>query len=232
MVCFLFTFNFLTMPKRGFGPPGGPSLSGHVARELTRPRTEANSSHRLSTSATSSQLARPQAQSAYPNARRGNLNAALAAAKTPQLLQQTIETFLQDRYALSTQKSRETCLRTWVTMHVNAYQHEPICPPPFPLSVDSIQRVSSLFKAGNYLSFDNYILRAKSEHLATCPTSGSWTLELSTAVKDAMRSVNRHTGTSRQSRPLPLRHIVKLNIGAEPIVANGPICVVDLCIAG
>ena len=115
---------------------------------------------------------------------------------------------------------------------MHSYQHEVISPPPFPLTVDSIQRVSALFKAGNYLSFDNYILRAKSEHLSVSPSAGSWTSELATAVKDAMRSVNRHTGTSRQSRPLPLRTIVGLKVGTDPLVPDGPIAAVDMCIAG
>ena len=60
-----------------------------------------------------------------------------------------------------------------------------------------IKRVAALFKAGGYLSFDNFAMRAKSAHLEADPYA--WDPALERALAEAMRSVGRGTGTSRQS---------------------------------
>ena len=72
----------------------------------------------------------------------------------------------RDRYAETSNKSRASWLRTWGKVHQAAFQRVPNPPAPFPLSCDSICRVASLFKAGGYMSFQNYAMRKKSEHLS------------------------------------------------------------------
>ena len=91
---------------------------------------------------------------------------AMRAAETEESREAALHGLDRDRYAVTTQRSRAAWLRTWVAMHEAAYSGCPAPPAPFPLSCDSIRRVASLFKAGGYLSFENYAMAAKSEHLS------------------------------------------------------------------
>ena len=87
-------------------------------------------------------------------------------------------------------------------MHYAAFANVHPPPVPFPLSIESINRVAALFKAGGYLSFDNYALRAKSEHLSLGLSGpGAWTAELGAALKRAIRSDGCGVGASRRSKP-------------------------------
>ena len=106
-------------------------------------------------------------------------------------------------------------------------------PPTFPLTCDSILRVSALFKAGGYLSFENYIYRAKSEHLALGLTGpGAWSHELTAAMKDAIRSCTRGVGVSRQSKPLNAVAVAELQIDDTALVTAGPVGPKDFAVAG
>ena len=81
-----------------------------------------------------------------------------------------------------------------------------------------------MFKAGRYVSFGNYLSRAKTEHIATfeshrCP----WTEELSVASRNASRSVTRGLGTARQSSPLDVHRVHALRLTVDPLAPGGPI---------
>ena len=96
-------------------------------------------------------------------------------------------------------------------MHALAFRFHVPAVEPFRLTVEKIERVSALFKAGSYLSFDNYIGRAKAEHFTVVKDSGvdPWPLDLSRAYTEGIRSVGRNSGTSRQSLPVdPVRIIL------------------------
>ena len=89
--------------------------------------------------------------------------------------------------------------------------------PPFPLTPDKLLRVAAVFKAGGYLSFDNYAYRAKSEHLERgfedpCP----WGPALAKAFADAVRSCARGAGASRVRGEL-----VELDVGWDGVSGKG-----------
>ena len=171
--------------------------------------------------------------SAYPGARRGNIAVALQAAATAAGRQAALDALARDVYAPKSQVVRATWLRTWLTLHEAAHAAVPHSVPPFPLTPDIIARVASLFKAGSYLSFDNYMMRAKSEHLALGLTgAGAWTIELSTAMRDAIRSCERGAGVSRQSKPLDAIAVANLDLPDTPLVTGGPVAPADFAIAG
>ena len=113
-------------------------------------------------------------------------------------------------YSASTARTRSSCLRTWVLLHKAAFPELPKV-PPFPLTVDKIVRVAALFKVGGYLSFANYLGRAKSEHLAVSETS-TWTAALDRASKEATRSVLRGAGAARQSQPLDIVRVADVSL--------------------
>ena len=95
-----------------------------------------------------------------PGSRRGSLALALAAAESRDDLNAAIADLLRDRYSPTSLRSRESWLRTWVTMHEAAYSKEAVRPGPFPLTAEGITRVAALFKRGGYHSFENYGIRA------------------------------------------------------------------------
>ena len=141
--------------------------------------------------------------------------------------------YQQDKYAATSHASRAAWLRTWMSMHDAVFAREVVRPPPFPLTPLIIDKVATLFKAAGYLSFDNYMFRAKSEHLALgiCGP-GAWSAELSAAMKDAIRSCNRGAGTSRQSQPLDVGRVAGLGLPDEPVVDSGPVAPADFVTAG
>ena len=74
------------------------------------------------------------------------------------------------------------------------------------------------------MSYPNYASRAKAEHIADIGRHGvAWSVELSVAIKDATRSVQRGLGSARQSMPLDVIRVHQLNLGLKPITVDGPI---------
>ena len=113
-----------------------------------------------------------------PAARRGHLQEALRVAASDELMEAALNDLDRDLYAETSTRSRASCLRTWIAMHQAAFQRFPNPPAPFPLSCESIRRVAALFKAGGYMSFENYAMRAKSEHLSLqLHGHGAWSME-------------------------------------------------------
>ena len=83
------------------------------------------------------------------------------------------------------------------------------------------------------MSFDNYMYRAKSEHLALGLTGpGAWSAELTAAMKDAIRSCPRGIGASRQSKPLDAVAVAGLGLPETPLVPAGPVAPMDFAVAG
>jgi len=142
--------------------------------------------------------------------------AALAATADDEALEEAVDRLLQDRYAPNTHRVRATWQRTWMKMHVAAHRRMSPPPSPFPLTPDIIHRVAAMFKAGKYLSFENYMMWAKSEHIAVSASApATWTIELSTAMNDAIRSCDRGAGISRQSHPT-LQSLAASSCSAKP----------------
>ena len=152
---------------------------------------------------------------------RASLQDALAAAATDDLRHQARLAFELSKSANSSRPTNISLWRTWQKLHAEWYGNGV---PALPLTIDKIACVGSLFKAGRYVSYPNYASRAKAEHLAAFPDHGiPWSEELAVAIKDAIRSIQRGLGSTRQSLPLDLHRVHKLDLDDEPLVDGGPI---------
>jgi len=86
-----------------------------------------------------------------------------------------------------------------------------------------------MFKARGYRSFDNYLSRAKRDHILN---GFVWTQELEIVSKDCSRSVNRGLGPPKQSAEFGLVKICALNLDCEPVCADGPVNPTAMCVLG
>lgn len=156
--------------------------------------------------------------------RRGSRDLALATAADPASLEAAIFKYTQEQEAASSGPVLESRLRTWIEFHQAFYAS--LCmpgdslPDPFPLTVDHIHGVAALLKAGGYRSAEEYLSRAKDEHVKR---GHHWSDQLARARMRAARSVTRGIGPSKQAATYPLAHIPDLKLGAEPIIDGGPI---------
>ena len=165
--------------------------------------------------------------------RRGRLESALAASADVATLESAVATLVEDQFAASTRAARKSLLATWVKLHDAAFRHDLPGVPAFPLSVLSLRRVGALFKAGRYQSFDNYLARAKAEHISLgSGLGGGWSVELERAYADTRRSVNRGAGSSRQSQPIDPLKVAALDLGEAPLVHRGPVAPGDFALVG
>ena len=155
-----------------------------------------------------------------------------AATATPEAMEAVRQSYYDDIYADSTRRSRDSNLSKWIEMHHEAHKFEECTPPPFPLTPDIVAKVAACFKVGGYLSFENYMLRAKAEHMSAGGLAGAWTYDLSTAQRHAVRSVGRHAGKSRQSQPIDPVRVAGMSLADDPLVAGGPLGSGDFIISG
>ena len=168
-----------------------------------------------------------------PTGHRGSIAAAAATAASEESMATAITKLLRDQFATTSMAARNSQLRTWLSMHRMAFCRSDDPPPPFPLTEDIIVRVAALFKAAGYRSFDNYIGRAKAEHIALgTDAGGEWSHSLDRASKDAMRSVARGIGKARQSTPIDIVAISRLALPSEPLIPGGPISPAEFAMAG
>ena len=152
---------------------------------------------------------------------RASLQDAVAAAATDDSRRQARLAFELSKSANSSRPTNLSLWRTWQKLHAAWYGAGE---PALPLTIEKIACVGALFKAGRYVSYPNYASRAKAEHLADFPRHGiPWSEELAVAIKDATRSVQRGLGSARQSLPLDLHRVHKLDLDDEPLVDGGPI---------
>ena len=171
--------------------------------------------------------------SASAGCSRGSLSAAAATAASDESMSEAISALLRDQFATSSLAARNSQLKTWHSMHRMAYCRDSNPPAAFPLTEDKILRISALFKASGYKSFENYMGRAKGEHISLGPLAGGdWTPSLDRAAKDATRSVLRGVGRVRQSTPLDPIPVHRLNVPSTPFSPNGPLSPSDFAIAG
>ena len=151
-------------------------------------------------------------QLATPGAQRARIAGPLSAADRDAFKAELIK----DVTASSASSSRATQLRTWHDMH---RKWMGTTTPTFPITVDSLTGVASLFKAAKYRSFGNYHSAAKNEHIRL---GFEWTQQLALCAKECSRSVNRGIGPPKQAGVLDLQKVVALGWKHEPIVEGGP----------
>jgi hypothetical protein len=130
-----------------------------------------------------------------------------------------------DKVANSARASRDTLWRTWCRMHVAWFG---TANPVLPLTTEKIKCLASMFKAGDYSSFENYASRAKSEHISRfLEHQVPWSFELSEDIRTAKRSVLRGVGGPRQSMPVDVDRIKALGSMELP---TGRVVLLDLWI--
>ena len=95
----------------------------------------------------------------------------------------------------SSRASRVSLLNTWSKLAIECK-----C-PGFPLSVETIYKVSGVLKASGYRSVANYLDAAKGQHL---DFGFPWTVQLARAFKRAVRSAKRNLGPPKQAQPISL----------------------------
>ena len=164
---------------------------------------------------------------------RGSSSAALSAAATAADLDWAMSDMLAATHANSSRASRASMIRTWTKFHLAAFAHDLAPPEPFPLSPLAIRRVGSLFRAGRYLSFNNYASAARAEHIGLgLEAGGGWSALLERTFRDVCRAVNRGVGTSRQSQPIDPLRAASLDLDDSPLVTGGPLAPMDFCSVG
>ena len=213
--------------RMGVGMQGGGPAFTALARPkslATTPSIESSASNTLARrlAPNIAAVSIPVPKCSTQVSRRGSLLAALSAASTPEAFEAALKALIEDRYAATTNRSRASWLKTWLLMHEAVCERTGHNVPPFPLTPDGIYRIAALFKAGGYLSFDNYMLRAKAEHVVAEGANGEWSRALDRACKDCMRSVGRGAGAARQSSPLDVLLLASLGLPCDPVVEGGP----------
>lgn len=153
---------------------------------------------------------------------------ALFAAESAENKRAALNELEFDKVANSARASKASTWATWQRMH-RAWFGDSL--PPLPLTAEKIRAVAAMFKAGHYASFANYSSRAKAEHIVQAAVhKAPWTEELAFELRAAQRSISRGVGPSKQSFPIDLCKVVKLDVGDEPAVMGGPIGPVDFAI--
>jgi hypothetical protein len=122
-----------------------------------------------------------------------------------------------DTSAKSTAASRASCVRTWALMHRLWFGDSS---PTLPLTCDSIRAVAAQMKSAGYRSFVNYLDTMRALHVEEY----DWTPAMVLCRKRCLASTQRGIGPARQSMELPLQGIRDLDLGAEPLVPDGPCC--------
>ena len=100
---------------------------------------------------------------------------------------------------------------------------------PFPPSVEKIQALGAVLKAGRYKSSESYfaIYKAEAER-----RSFVWTPAEQRAMRDAVRSCQRGLGGPQRALPLPFEKLDLLPGGGQPWVGGGPIAPRNLVVLG
>ena len=187
---------------------------------VTAPPARSESSAPASSSDSAFVSGRPAAPVVVAPAR-ASIDAALDAASSIDAKQLALAEFEVAKNANSVKKSRASLWRTYQRLHV-AWHSDNV--PVLPLTATKIGAVASMFKAGRYSSYPNFIAVAKAMHLASFDEHGiHWGTELSVAVRDATRSVLRGLGSTRQSSPLDVHRVFALPLGTDPVTDDGPI---------
>ena len=120
----------------------------------------------------------------------------------PKAITDAMDQLRSDFYAASSRRPRDAMLQTWAKFHRRWYANDDIVP----LTVESLERVSCLFKLGGYKSYKNYLSRIK-EHHQEC--GFVWTIALQNAARRCTRSVLRGLGGPARSEAFELDKVIK-----------------------
>ena len=134
----------------------------------------------------------------------------------PHAVDSAMAAFRKDFYAASSRRPRDAMVQTWTKFHRQWFGNDSIVP----LTVESLEKVSCLFKLGSYKSYKNYLSRIKEIH-TEC--GHEWTLQLHNAARRCTRSVLRGLGGPVRSEAFDLDGVVKhLLLNDVAVDSEGP----------
>jgi len=142
---------------------------------------------------------------------RGSASKLLELEGNEELLKQAIQEFEDDKYAASNCSSVQARLSWWST------RSKQMGCEPYPLTVDKINRIGALFKAGGYRSAPQYFSCFKRQRILE---GHQLTDQLVLAVKDALRSITRGIGPAKSCPSFDLRDLA--NIEELDPIKGGP----------
>lgn len=140
------------------------------------------------------------------------------AASSAEGKKASLENLIEDMYANTSRRPRDAQLSLWIRFH--GFWFGPDGGDPFPLDEIKLIRVSSLFKAGGYKSFKNYLSRAKDHHVSL---GYSWSDNLARTAQKCSRSVLRGLARAGRSEAFDLLAIAQTlgeNVGS--LAVTGP----------
>ena len=120
----------------------------------------------------------------------------------PHAVDEAMANFRKDYYAASSRKPRDAMFQTWLKFHRQWFNNDEVVP----LTVDSLEKVSCLFKLGAYKSFKNYLARIKEVH---CEAGFLWTPILQNSARRCTRSVLRGLGGPVRSEAFDVNTVVE-----------------------
>jgi hypothetical protein len=201
---------------------------GLLPEESHQPRDEAPT-HRYqavpkpSASETASRALAPRRDAPALNYSRGAANRTHSDDFDRKQLLDRLDSDVHARSSMATQAS---LLKTWCKFHHEWFRDGT---PPFPITCQSLRACAALFKFRGYRSFENYLSRAKREHVIH---GHVWTQELDLVGRECSRSVGRGLGPARQSAEFDVHKIANLDIGTDAVIEDGPVNPKALCILG
>ena len=190
--------------NHGFNPldtlKGGEcsGTHGHIRRVVatldtscTPPRAEDDSNHVCSDGVALAKYKRKD-MPVVRNVSKASASTVADVAMVPSLKRQALADLDRDMYASTSRAPRDALLQTWDKFHLMWYGPGV---PSIPLDEAKLLHVSSLFKAGGYKSFRNYLSRIKERHIME---GHQWSDRLSLIAARCARSVLR--GLAGQTR--------------------------------
>ena len=150
--------------------------------------------------------------------RRGTTADALAALQASGVTA-LVESLVADRYSATGAASIKSLVRTWAHFHNEAFGHYDTPPPVLPITVQALVVIGSLFKAGGYRSYANYVSAIKAEHIEA---GHPWDEIIAHTSSWVTRSVLRGIGPARQSCGFNFERLRLLPRQHDPLTELGP----------
>jgi hypothetical protein len=148
---------------------------------------------------------------------RGDSVGAHAAASSSASRASAMAALEAGMHAASSAGPRRSLLSTWISFHTEWFGVEV---EPFPLTEDIVTSVAAMFKSGRYRSFQQYMSRAKEEHIRR---GHVWTQVLDWVARQCSRSVTRGIGPARQSAGFSVADVAALDVDLQEVVVDGPL---------
>lgn len=150
------------------------------------------------------------------DSKRGRLELAMAVTQSESSRSKARDLLVSNMYAKSSIAPQDALESTWRKFHI-AWFGETV--PMLPLDKDKMVAVSSMFRAGQYRSFRNYIYKVRDLRISE---DYPWPPSLDRICKKCIRSVLRGIGPSQQAVDFNVEALHSLTISPRPIVPGGP----------